>query len=78
MAKRKLQTELSLQQKSEVLLRIQKADSQRRNNINFIALCGESSNVDKEAANDWKKHLAAVVEGYVTEDQFNADETAVL
>jgi len=30
MAKRKLQTELSLQQKSEVLLRIQKGKSQRK------------------------------------------------
>ena len=30
MAKRKLQTELSLQQKSEVLLRIQKGESQRK------------------------------------------------
>jgi len=152
MAKRKLQTELSLQQKSEVLLRIQKGESQRklaeqysvskttianikknehsvinsvesncsqnrkrkirkaeneevnnimleffikcraqnipvtgpmlqakaaetasslqiekfsassgwlkafrlRNNINFKALCGESTNVNKEAADDWK------------------------
>jgi len=36
----------------------------RRNNINFRALCGESANVDKEAANDCKRHLAAVVEGY--------------
>ena len=25
-----------------------------RNNINFRALCGESANVDKEAADDWK------------------------
>ena len=30
MAKRKVQTELSLQQKSEVLLRIQKGESQRK------------------------------------------------
>ena len=30
MARRKLQTELSLQQKSEVLLRIQKGESQRK------------------------------------------------
>ena len=30
MAKRKLQTELSLQQESEVLLRIQKGESQRK------------------------------------------------
>ena len=30
MAKRKLQTELSLQQKREVLLRIQKGESQRK------------------------------------------------
>jgi len=50
----------------------------RRNNINFRALHGESANVDKEAADDWKRHLAAVVEGYAIEDQFNADETAVL
>ena len=41
------------------------------------ALCGESANIDKEAAHDWKRHLAAVVEGYTIEDQFNADETAV-
>ena len=77
MAKRKLQTELSLQQKSEVLLRIQKAESQRRNNIKFRALCVEFANVDKEAADDWKRHLATVLEGYAIEDQFNADETAV-
>ena len=32
----------------------------RRNNINFRALCGESANVDKAAARDWKRHLAAV------------------
>ena len=50
----------------------------RRNNINFRALCGESANVDKGAAHDWKRHLTAVVEGYAIEDQFNADETAVL
>ena len=49
----------------------------RRNNINFRALCGESANVYKEAADDWKWHLAAVVGGYAIEDQFNADETAV-
>jgi hypothetical protein len=49
----------------------------RRNNINFRALCGESANVDKEAAHDWKRHLAAVVEGYAIEDQFNTYETAV-
>jgi len=49
----------------------------RRNNINFRALCGESANVDKKAADDWERHLAAVVEGYAIEDQFNADETAV-
>ena len=40
----------------------------RRNNINFRALCGVSANVDKEAAGDWKRHLAAVVEGYAIED----------
>jgi len=28
-----------------------------RNNINFRALCGESANVDKEAADDWKRLL---------------------
>jgi len=48
-----------------------------RNNINFRALCGESANVDKETADDWKRHLAAVLQGYVIEDQFNADETTV-
>ena len=31
----------------------------------------------KEAADDWKRHLAVVVEGYAIEDQFNADETTV-
>ena len=40
----------------------------RRNNINFRVLCGESANVDKEATDDWKRHLAAVVEGYAIED----------
>jgi len=40
----------------------------RRNNINFRALGGESANVDKEAAFDWKMHLAAVIEGYAIED----------
>ena len=35
------------------------------------------ANVDKEAADDWKRHLAAVVEIFVIEDQFNADGTAV-
>ena len=29
------------------------------------------------AALDWKRHLAAVFEGYALGDQFNADETAV-
>jgi len=46
---------------------------QFRNNINFRALCGESANVNKEAADEWKRHLAAVVEGYAIEDQLNAD-----
>ena len=50
---------------------------ERRNNINFRALCGEFANVDKEAAYDWKRHLAALVEGYAIEDQFNAEETDV-
>src|SRR5215468_2741478 len=50
---------------------------QRQNNINFRALSGESANVDKEAEDDWKMHLPAVVEGYAAEDQFNADETAL-
>ena len=49
----------------------------RQNNINFRALYDESANVDKEAADDWKRHLAAVVEIFVIEDQFNADGTAV-
>jgi len=49
----------------------------RWNNINFRALCGESANVDKAAADDWKRHLAAVVEGYAIEEQFKADEIAV-
>ena len=40
-------------------------------------ISGESANVDKEAAYDWKRHLAAVGEGYAIEDQFNADETAM-
>jgi len=48
-----------------------------RNNINFRALCGEFANFDKEATDDWKRHLAALVEGYAIEDQFNADETTV-
>ena len=48
-----------------------------QNNVNFRALCGESANVDKEAVCDSKRHLAAAVEGYAIEDQFNADETAV-
>ena len=41
---------------------------QRRNNVNFRALCGESANVDGEAADDWKRHLPAVVERYAVED----------
>ena len=49
----------------------------RRKNVNFRALCGESSNVDKKAADDWKRPLPAVVEGYAVEQQFNTDETAV-
>ena len=49
----------------------------RQNNIKFRALCGESTNVDKEAADDCKRHLAAAGERYATEKQFNADETAV-
>ena len=49
----------------------------RRNTINLRASCGESTNIDKEAADDWKRHLAAVVEGYAIEDQFNTDETAM-
>jgi hypothetical protein len=32
-----------------------------QNNITFRALCDESANVKKEAADDWKRHLAAVV-----------------
>ena len=39
MAKRKLQTELSFQQKSEVLLRIQKGESQRK----LTEQCGVSN-----------------------------------
>src|SRR5215475_9157069 len=50
----------------------------RRNNINFRALCGESANVDKEAADDWKRRLPALVEGYAAEDQFIADETVMI
>ena len=49
----------------------------RRKNVIFRALCGESANVDTKAANDWKRPLSAVVEGYAVEHQFNADETAV-
>jgi hypothetical protein len=48
-----------------------------RNSINFTALFGDCANVDKEAADDFKRHLAVVVEGYAIEDQTNADETAV-
>ena len=43
----------------------------------FKALCGESANVDKKAADDWKRPLSAVAERYAVEHQFNADETAV-
>ena len=39
MAKRKLQTELSLQQKSEVLLRIQKGESQRKLAEQYVKVC---------------------------------------
>jgi len=49
----------------------------RRSNVNFRALCGESANVDKEAANDRKRHLAAFVEGYALEGQFNGNEIVV-
>ena len=50
---------------------------QHRDNINFRALCVEFANVNKEVADDWKRQLAAVGEGYAIEDQFNVDETAV-
>ena len=48
MAKRKLQTELSLQQKSEVLLRIQKGESQRK--------LGEQYGVSKKTIANIKKN----------------------
>jgi hypothetical protein len=46
--------------------------------INLRALGGESANVNKKAADDWKRYLAVVVEVYVMVDQFNADENAVV
>ena len=49
----------------------------RQNNVNFRTLCGESANVDKEAVDDCKRHLPAVVEGHAVEGQFNADEITV-
>ena len=49
----------------------------RRKIVNFRALCGESANADKKAADEWKSPLSAVVEGYAVEQQFNTDETAV-
>ncbi|XP_033212335.1 tigger transposable element-derived protein 6-like [Belonocnema kinseyi] len=51
---------------------------QRRRNINFLILCGESAAADLELAADWKSKLPNLLKEYTPEDQFNADEFALL
>ena len=47
MAKRKLQTELSLQQKSEILLRIEKVESQRKLAEQYFVSKTKTANIQK-------------------------------
>lgn len=47
-----------------------------RNNITFKTLCGESADVDFQAAEDWKRKVPDLVKAYALENVFNADETA--
>lgn len=51
---------------------------QRRHNINFRILCGESAAADLEVAAEWKSKLPNLLKEYTPEDQFNADEFALL
>ena len=44
----------------------------KRNNIIFNVLCGESSGVDTQVAQDWKRKLPDITSGFAAEDIFNA------
>ncbi|XP_007083430.1 tigger transposable element-derived protein 1-like [Panthera tigris] len=51
----------------------------RRYGVNNVKLAGEASSADREAAEEFKKHLLSVIQdkGYVEEQVFNADETGL-
>ena len=48
-----------------------------RNGISFKTVCGESSSVDQDAANEWKKNIAQIIENTQDKDIFNVDETGL-
>lgn len=48
-----------------------------RFSIGFFQVCGESSDVDMDVVNDFKKKLPDIVKNYATTEIFNADETGL-
>ena len=47
----------------------------QRNNVRSYKVCGESGNVDLEAAAQWKTSLTSLISGYDLKNVFNMDET---
>ena len=47
------------------------------NNIAFYIKCGEKTDVDIAAVEDWKDKLPTLLEGYNPCDIFNMDETGL-
>jgi len=50
---------------------------QKKHNISYKSICGESSAIDRTAVDDWKKKLPNIIDKYEEQDIFNADETGL-
>lgn len=50
---------------------------QRRHNVKFGTLCGESAEVSEETCQDWMKRIPQLTAGYGLKDIYNADETGL-
>jgi Holliday junction resolvase RusA-like endonuclease len=71
--KRALKMEIEFQCLNGWLQRVK-----QRRNITWKAISGESSAVDVEASDKWRKNVAPIIKQYAPQDIFNMDKTAVL
>ena len=53
------------------------ANFKKRYDIVGKTVCGESASVDVQVCDQWKENLSALLTGYLPEEIYNADETAL-